>query len=251
MQFPARTTMAIRIGRRRFAPSRLMTLITLVLLAAFVSLGRWQWDRGEQKRATWESFARSAETARPLGTRGLHELERYTRLELTGRFDVERQFLLDNRVLGGRAGYEVLTPFVLADGRALLVNRGWVPFVGRRDILPEVRFAPVQPATITGRVDELPAVGIEAGRAAPSRGHSWPKVTSYPRIGQLEAALGRSLEKRVLLLDASAPYGYARLWRPQGTPPETHWSYAVQWWLFAVVLLVFYVMLNLSKIDGK
>lgn len=242
--------MVIRIGRRRFAPSWLMTLITLVLLAVFVSLGRWQWHRAAEKRALWAGFAGTA-AARPLGTRSLGELPRYARLELSGRFDAGQQFLLDNRTLGGRAGYEVLTPFALADGRTLLVDRGWVPFGGRRDLLPEVGFAAPETVTITGRIDELPAVGLESGRAAPAATGSWPRVTSYPRMEQLEAVLGHPLEKRILLLDASAPYGYLRAWRPPGTPPETHWSYAMQWWSFAVVLLVLYVTLNLRKAEVR
>ncbi|MEN9790027.1 MAG: hypothetical protein RLZZ473_2091, partial [Pseudomonadota bacterium] len=32
--------------------------------------------------------------------------------------------------------------------------------------------------------------------------------------------------------------------------PEQNWSYAIQWWAFAVVLLVLYVALNLKKDDG-
>ncbi len=47
------------------------------------------------------------------------------------------QFLLDNMTHAGRAGYEVLTPLLLDDGRVLLVNRGWLPLPdGRRDELP-------------------------------------------------------------------------------------------------------------------
>lgn len=241
--------MAILIGRRRFAPSSLMTLITCVLLIAFVSLGQWQWGRAAEKRALWESFTGPGASARPLGTRSLGELPRYTRLELSGRFEPQRQFLLDNRTFRGRAGYEVLTPFVLADGRTLLVDRGWVPFGGRRDLLPEIDFSPPEWVTITGRADELPAAGLESGRAAPSTDAGWPKVTSYPRMEQLEAALGQRLETRILLLDAAAPHGYVREWHPPGASPATHLSYAMQWWSFAAALLVLYVALNLRKVE--
>lgn len=241
--------MVILIGRRRFAPSWLMTLITLLLLVAFVSLGQWQWGRAAEKRALWASFTSPDASARPLGTRSLAELPRYARLELSGRFEPDHQFLLDNRTYRGRAGYEVLTPFVLADGRTLLVDRGWVSFGGRRDVLPEIDFSPPERVTITGRVDELPAAGLESGRAAPSRGEGWPKVTSYPRMQQLEAALGRRLEKRILLLDAGVPHGFARGWRPPGATPATHLSYAMQWWSFAALLIVLYVALNLRKVE--
>ena len=45
---------------RVFAPSWPMTLATLVLLTLFVSLGRWQWQRGEAKQAVWAEFERDA-----------------------------------------------------------------------------------------------------------------------------------------------------------------------------------------------
>ena len=55
------------------------------------------------------------------------------------------------------------------------------------------------------------------------------------------------LEPRVLLLDAREPRGYVRAWQPGGRGPEQNWSYAIQWWSFAVVLVVLYVSLNLRK----
>src|SRR5688572_28688992 len=45
---------------REFSPSWPMTLATLVLLALFVSLGRWQWNRGEAKQQVWSEFQRQA-----------------------------------------------------------------------------------------------------------------------------------------------------------------------------------------------
>ena len=59
-------------------------------------------------------------------------------IELSGTFEPWHQFLLDNRSHAGQPGYEVLTPFLTADGRRMLVNRGWVPFGGYRDRLPDV-----------------------------------------------------------------------------------------------------------------
>jgi len=49
----------------------------------------------------------------------------------------------------------------------------------------------------------------------------------------------------VLLLDASAPAGYRRDWRPFVKGPEQNISYAVQWWSFGVLLLVLFVKMNL------
>ena len=55
------------------------------------------------------------------------------------------------------------------------------------------------------------------------------------------------MEKRILLLDARAPNGYVREWQPPGLPAIRHWSYAVQWWAFAVLAVTLWVILGFRK----
>lgn len=240
----------IPFGRRTFAPTWTTTLATLVLGILFVSLGRWQWHRAAEKELLWQRFAAGGEAAIAIGSRSLGEFDRYRRVALTGRYDTARQFLLDNRTHDGQPGYEVLTPFELADGRVILVDRGWIPFGGYRDRLPDVGFESASDVTITGRVDELPSVGLDSGRAAPSRDATWPKVASYPRPAQLATSLGRPVESRIVLLDATAANGYMRDWQPPGVPPDRHLSYALQWWSFAALLVGLYVFLNLRRTES-
>jgi surfeit locus 1 family protein len=249
----------IVVGRRVFSPSWLMTVATLCLLVLFVNLGRWQWARAEFKREIVAEFATQSGAVVALGSRRATELPRFAQVEITGRWDSERQFLLDNRTRAGRAGYDVLTPLRLDDGRWLVVNRGWIPFEGYRDRLPDVRSSLDASAdervTIVGRLDDLPQAGLAGGRAAPATSGSWPRVTSFPTVSQLEAAMATSdepepkLEERWLLLNDADPAGYLRQWQPfaTGKGPEQNWSYAIQWWSFAILLLVLYFSLNLRK----
>jgi cytochrome oxidase assembly protein ShyY1 len=225
-----------------------MTLITLVLLALFVVLGRWQWHRGEAKQVLWDGFERNTQAA-PLGTRDFDAFDRFARLELNGEFEPAHQFLLDNISHAGQPGYEVLTPFRTTDGRRVVVNRGWVPFGGYRDRLPEVSMPAIAPVTIRGRIDELPSGGLASGHAAPDGSAPWPKVTSFPTHDELASALGVKLQHRIVLLDPDAPGGFVREWSPPGMPPSRHFSYAIQWWGFAVVLLVLYFGLNFRKVS--
>ncbi|HEX6638840.1 MAG TPA: SURF1 family protein [Steroidobacteraceae bacterium] len=225
-----------------------MTLATLVLFAAFVSLGRWQWHRGVAKEAVWAEFDRDG-AAQALGTRNPEELPRFAHVTLEGRYLPAHQFVLDNRSHQGRPGYEVLTPFVTDGGRRLLVNRGWLPFTGFRDQLPEVGFEAQPHATISGRLEDLPAPGLASGRAPPDDGASWPKLTSFPTHEELARALDLRVGERILLLDPQMPHGYLREWQPPGLDPSRHFSYAIQWWGFAVVLLVIYFGLNFRKVS--
>jgi len=234
------------LERRVFEASWLMTLGLIVLLTAFVGLGRWQWTRGIATQALWDSFARGADPPAVLGSREFDALARFTHLRLTGYYDPTHQFLLDNRSLAGRPGYEALTPFTLEDGRTLLIDRGWLPFAGYRAELPDLRFSP--PAgqiTVTGRLDLLPERGLAAGHAAPAMAGPWPRRTSWPTTAELAAALGRPLASQILLLDADQPEGFTRQWQPPGLAPGRHLSYAIQWWLFAAIALGLYTYLNL------
>ncbi len=225
-----------------------MTALTAALCVLFVHLGRWQWDKGLWRQAEWDAFARGADQAIVLGARDPAELARFQRVEVSGTFDAARQFLLDNRTHAGQAGYEVLTPLVLDGDRVLLVDRGWVPFTGFRDRLPDVHLQARGVVTITGRVDNLPAPGLALGRAPPPPGGAWPKVTSYPDMNQLARALGRPLAGRIVLLDPAAPFGYVRDWQPPGLSPARHLAYAIQWWGFAATLIIIWAVLSAPKV---
>jgi cytochrome oxidase assembly protein ShyY1 len=196
----------------------------------------------------WAEFQRQA-APEALGTRDPDSLPRFTRIALEGEFHATHQFLLDNRSHQGKPGYEVLTQFVTLGGRSLLVNRGWVPFGGYRDRLPDVSLSIMGPVKISGRLEDLPAAGLASGRAPPDTAGAWPKVTSCPTHEELSAALGQRIGARILLMDPDAPGGFLREWQPPGLDPSRHFSYAIQWWGFATVLLVLYFGLNFRKVS--
>jgi surfeit locus 1 family protein len=232
---------------RPTAPWWALTALALALCIAFVGLGRWQWQRGEARQDEWDAFARGADEVRPLGAAKLDGIARFARISVSGHFRPDRQFLLDNRSHAGLPGYEVLTPLELADGRTLLVDRGWVAFTGSRARLPAVAFAPAPLVTVVGRVDNLPSAGLAYGRAPPALDGNWPRITSYPRMNELSAALNRDLEGRIVLLDPTAADGYVRDWQPPGVPPARHWAYAIQWWLFAATLVVLWSVASVRR----
>jgi surfeit locus 1 family protein len=242
---------SFRIGTRRFAPTWLMTLLSIVLCLLFIRLGEWQWDRGVRRQAEWDAFARGADAPVALGTQNLRAFARFKRVSVPGAWDPDRQFLLDNRSHGGLPGYEVLTPLKLSDGRVLLVDRGWVSFTGSRAHLPEIRINRTAPVALTGRLDNVPVGGLALGHAAPTSDAQWPKVTSFPTLAELSAALGEPVEPWLLLLDPASPDGYVRDWQPPGLSPLRHWSYAIQWWGFAVTLAIIWGIMSTRRQEPK
>lgn len=236
--------LTLEFGRFRWSASWLMTLLTLAAVALFVSLGRWQWQRAEHKRLLAGEFAAGVQSVAELGARATSELPRYAQVRLQGRYDGEHQFLLDNISHDAQPGYEVLTPLHLIDGRTVIVNRGWIPLTASRRQLPDVRLDAAGAQAPTGRLDDLPVAGIALGHVPPAADAPWPRLTSFPTMADLSAALGQPLQSRQLLLNPGEPAGFVRDWRPSGIGPERHLSYAIQWWAFAALALVLYGYMN-------
>jgi surfeit locus 1 family protein len=240
---------SITFGSRVFTPRPFTTALTLIVLAGLLSLGRWQLERATQKRTLFDAFEKGADAARLIDSRTA-PVARYAHVEARGSYDAARQVLIDNMPSAdGRAGYFVVTPFALADGGWLLVNRGWVPVGASRAALPAI---PVSAATrrLRGRADHLPSPGIHMGRPAPLR-PPFPAVANFPSHAELEQLLHETSWARatdVVLLDADQPDGYERRWQPPGFPPLRHVAYAVQWFGLAVALVVIYLVTNFRKV---
>jgi surfeit locus 1 family protein len=224
-----------------------MTLLTLIVCALCVRLGLWQWHRWVASDAAWARFARGADAVQPLGARAPDQLPLFQRVSVAGRLDGRHQFLLDNRSYRGRPGYEVLTPLAREGSAALLIDRGWVPFTGSRARLPEVGIEGEPTVTLSGRIADLPSAGLAGGRAAPGSADPWPKVTSFPDIGELAQALGAPLAPRIVLLDPDATYGFVRDWQPPGVSPLRHLSYAIQWWCFAALAVIVWAVMSARR----
>jgi surfeit locus 1 family protein len=236
--------LTVKSGQFHWSASWFMTLLTLAAVVLFVRLGFWQWHRAQQKTALEQQFAAGGQTVADLSSGATDAEPRYAQVSVHGRYDAQHQFVLDNISHAGQPGYEVLTPLQLDGGHTLLVNRGWVPLIGPRSHLPDVQFDASAPLAVTGRLDNLPVVGIALGHVPPVAGSSWPKLTSFPTMPDLSAALGAPLESRQLLLSPGEPFGFVRDWQLGGFGPGRHLSYAVQWWAFAALALGLYGYMN-------
>jgi len=165
----------------------------------------------------------------------LTDANRFHRLRVRGEYVVAKQFLLDNMLHDGAAGYHVLTLLRIEGGpRGLMVNRGWVGAGPDRNVLPDVA-VPTQPRTITGRLEHLPQPAIRlAPEAANLPGNDDVKVLDFPNMARLSDLLREPLNEYQLLLDPAEPDGYVRDWRAPGIAPERNLAYAGQWLLLAV-----------------
>jgi surfeit locus 1 family protein len=240
--------LTVKFGRFVWSASWLLTVATLVAVVLFVRLGFWQWHRAQEKQALQRQFDAGGRQVVSLASGSTDRLPRYAQVRIDGSYDSAHQFLLDNLSHDGRAGFEVLTPLHLHDGHTLLVNRGWLPMTGPRSQPPDVSLVASGERAVTGRLDNLPVVGISLGHVPPPSGPTWPKLASFPTMADLSTSLGVPLETRQLLLDAGEPFGYVRAWQlNSGFGPGRHLSYAVQWWGFAALAVVLYGYLNWQR----
>ena len=111
-----------------------MALAALVMCAVVVRLGFWQIDRlaqrhAESGRRTERLFAapvRLDTAGTPVGA-GPDALRLFQPVVVRGTFDSGQQLGVTNEIWDGKLGIHLLTPLVLEGGKAVLVDRGWVP----------------------------------------------------------------------------------------------------------------------------
>ncbi|HVM09041.1 MAG TPA: SURF1 family protein [Acidimicrobiales bacterium] len=214
-------------------------VLVLIAIVVMVNLGLWQLRRLDERRDANELvLSRSNGPAVALSDLPLDapaDVE-FRRVAFTGTFDADHEVLVGYRTNRGLPGYHVITPLVGADGDAVLVNRGFVPL---------------------------------------SFADDWPVADAAPPAGEVRVVglLRRSLESRTKTIDAAAAEDatpvlnnvdvpvidryvpadvvpmFVELQEPRtrGFPeplPDldlgegSHFSYAVQWFLFTTVAVI-------------
>jgi surfeit locus 1 family protein len=221
------------------------------MLTLLLNLGFWQLNRADEKRVLIEKQAQSMKAA-PIQLSVLTEdnLEnlRYRKAIVSGHYDITQQFLLDNQIVKGKAGYFVLTPFIIDAGKkAVLFNRGWIAANQNRSILPDVGFKKLEDLHISGRINHFPSVGIKlTGAAIPTQ--TSPALVQIVDTQILAKKLGYPLFSFQLELDAEMADGYTRQWLTTTLmPPQQHFGYAIQWFGLAAALTFLFFWYSSKK----
>lgn len=218
-----------------------MLTIALVFAVACLFLGRWQWHRHEARSARAERIDNNYLTrpvplskAMPRPAANLPLPQEWTPVTATGRYDAGQVMLVRNRPNNGVYGYEVMVPLQLADGRSLLVDRGWIPN-GRTAAEPSRT-----PATPAG---EITVTGwLRRGEPSLGRTMSNGQLASI-NLAEAGAQTGSRLYGAYLIRSAEVGPPGERIEHPQPLEkPDTgkgpHLAYALQWWLAAPVGIV-------------
>lgn len=239
---------AFNIGGRRFSANWFPTLLVLVVIPLMCSLGMWQYGRAQEKVALQEQLEqRFANPAMSLAeVKNDLSSHRYQTIRITGRYDSEHQFILDNQPREWQSGYAVITPFELDSGETVLVNRGWQPQPPSRQVLPDIKVATTS-RQIHGKID-VPGKAFGLGPMTLEQG--WPLRIQYMDYKAVAEQLGKPVLPMILMLSDDESDGFVRQWRPVKAGPMKHYGYMFQWFAMATAVLVLYIVLNLRKREG-
>jgi surfeit locus 1 family protein len=231
-------------------------VLVALLVLTMIALGFWQLRRLDEKKdykalveARQEVPIADVEAVvpadRPVGSPAV-EKALYRSVRATGTYDAADTVVVENRTFNSAPGAWVLTPLRLDDGTAVVVNRGFIGYDHRGEIVapppptgtvtveglvfpsqPRGRFGAVDPAS--GRLTVLARVDLDRYAEqldVPILPAYIQLVTSRPG----EPAPARGAPELVAL-----------------GPPEPdlgpHLSYAVQWFLFTTIAVVGYGLL--------
>ena len=223
----------------------LPSILITATFAFLVSLGFWQLERADEKRGI-EASIKQANTGSVELIRkeeGLQSKE-YYEVRLQGKYLSDKQFIYDNQIVDQVSGYYVLTPYALeGQSKAILINRGFIPWNGRRDKLADIvigqetREIKVQISKPIKRMELKPSeVGIQ-----------FPALIQSIDLQDMADRAKVDFSSVIGLLDASASNGFIRKWEPYTGSIEKHIGYAVQWFLMALVLAIIGIRIAIKQ----
>jgi len=226
---------------RFFIPASLI-IATLVLL---ISLGFWQLDRADEKRAIEDQIAsaNSGDVELVTSVEFLKDKE-YYHVRLQGSYIGDKQFIYDNQIVDQISGYYVLTPFVLTGAsNAILINRGFIPWNGKRDKLADIDIE--EKLTEVKVQISKPIKRLEL-KASEIKG-DFPVLIQALDLDAMSTIASLDLASVIGLLSPESEDGFVRQWEPYTGSIERHIGYAIQWFLMAFVLAFIGIRLALKQ----
>ena len=227
-----------------------VVLVAAALWAALTArLGVWQLDRADQKNRAQQALTdrralpplpAAALALRPADAAGQHG----RLISLQGRWQPALTVYLENRQMDTRVGFYAVTPLLLDDGTAVLVQRGWLP----RDQADRTRI--VAPPAAAGRV-------AVQGRIAPGPGriYDFAGAASGPIRQNLDIeAYARETAqplRPVSVVEEDSPSapqdGLLRHWPAPAADVDKHYGYAFQWFALSTLTIALYAWFQIIK----
>lgn len=214
-----------------------LTIAVIVLIPAFKSLSDWQYRRLDTRLAYNATVLNSeaAPTVEFIKIAPEGNLENSSDLwrtvTATGNFLPTEQYFVRKKSLDSEAGLWVVTPFQLLTGEKITVVRGWTAAGSSAQVNPQLSQVTQTQVQLTGRLRQISPLNVDE----PSDIPAGQRVGIDPKYGTAYLEL----------ISANPPLENAEitLLPPPKVTEGTHRSYAIQWRIFAVMLIIGYVIL--------
>jgi surfeit locus 1 family protein len=229
----------------RFRPLLVPTVCLIPALALLIGLGVWQLERLQEKEALIASVAAGLSApAMPLNEilkSGISGAE-WRRVSISGHFLHDREQYLFAQGPGGALGVQVVTPFAMADGQVVLVDRGFVPDA-LRNPSHRTQGQTAGEISLTGilRISQHPGVFTPA---PDPKTRLW-FVKDVPAI-----AKAANVTALPVLIEADASPnkgGWPLGGQTRVDFPNDHLQYAITWFGLALALLAVYFLYHRSR----
>ncbi len=228
-----------------FRPTLWPSIAACFGILATLALGNWQLGRAQEKIALQQRL--ESANSSPLLAVPTHAVDarsyEWRRVAVTGRFVPKYSVLLDNRILQGVVGYEVVTPLRI-DGseKHILVDRGWIQAETRREHLPTIT-TPAGVVHISGLAVVPSRQFLELTDQTVS-GAVWENlvIERYRKLVPLNIH-GFIIEQQNSLDDGLKRS--AR--RPHDSGVAKHQSYALQWFALCALIFIIYTVTNVRQ----
>ena len=215
-----------------------LTAFLLIMIYLFIRLSDWQFDR-YNTRIQNNEITTTALSSEPINLTDLSQvsdLKDWQKVSIKGEFMNSDAKLLRRQYLESSLGFWVITPLKLDNDQVILVNRGWIPIAESSTSQQEIPSSPQGDVTIIGYVQTLKDTRRE------------PEDLPLNQINYLNSTnfSSQPLSTNYLQLASMTPIDNQVAIIPL---PELsngpHFSYAIQWILFALMLPIgWYVLLK-------
>ena len=229
----------------------LSSIIFLLCISLFLSLGFWQLDRAKEKDNIIQLYQeRQASAPEKLESFLNTDIKNtyYKKYKVTGRY-INKTFLIDNKIKNKKPGFNVISLFRLnITNEIIAVDRGWIQMKGDRKNIHK-NFEYLNNQNIEKDVQEI-------------NGYIFPRDKSYtigdistdnnwPRL--LQAVNFEAIEDTIVEKDSFVPgvvfrlghenkFGFDRSWEIISMSSAKHLGYAFQWFAMAIALIVLTVL---------
>ena len=229
-------------------------LVWLFLIPAFIALGYWQrtlWkDRADSQGLVYAKLDAkpvSIDAVDPVG-HDVSQAQQWVTVTATGHYDTAHQFAVRDRSQNENAGWYVVTPLVLSNGTAVLVNQGWIQASNGSapsTAMPALPPVPSGTVTVTGWLQPDETTGNT----------SITDDTDKLPTGEIALITKTDLQSRVpetlhdgsIQLTSSTPANTSAAAAAPIPGPSydntMYIAYMCQWWVFAIIMPVTWLKL--------